>query len=96
MTMIAIEHPEAMRKHASRIEKRKIRRHAGTDMPALKRKKPSGFLHFKGNSEAARRLRAAQLIRMSVKERKAAAKRAAEVRWARHRAKLRAVRSLAS
>ena len=87
LTMLAVENPEAMRRFTSRIEKRKIRRHAGKVVPARKSLRKWAEGAFKGNPELARRLRAAQLIRMSVKERKTAAKRAAKVRWARHHAR---------
>jgi hypothetical protein len=92
MTMVAIENRQAMSRHTSRLQKRQVKVNAGSTMPAQKRKKRPGFSLIRGNPAAARRLRSLQLIRTSVKARKLLAKRAAKIRWARHRAKLRATK----
>lgn len=87
MTMVAVENLEATQRYAKRLEKRKVNNHsANTEMLTLKRQKKSGVLHFKGNSELARRLRAHGVICTPAKQRKKIAKHAAKVRWARHRA----------
>lgn len=88
LKMLVVENAEAMKRYTDRIEKRKHASNAGSNMLAVKTKRKFGFSIFRGNPEAARMLRAHQVLCTPAKRRKAIAKHAARVRWAKHRARL--------
>ena len=70
--------------------------HAGKNMPARMDLRKSALGAFRGNSKMARRLRAHQVICQPLETRRKLAKNAAKTRWAKHRAKLRAVKNVAT